>query len=186
MYILVPYSDHLTQKLKVWNNLCLNKLSRGFWHMPKFGNHSFQHLAKGLKGVIAPSPFYPLCSFCCFCLVAKSRLTLCDPLDWGAPGSPSLSPGVCSNSCPLGWWCYPTILSSAFLFSSCPQSFPSSSSFPMSQLFASGDQSIRASASAPVPLMNIQGWSPLGWTGWISLQSKGLSRVFSSTTVQKH
>ena len=143
MYILVPYSDQLTQKLKGWNNLCLNKLSRGFWHMPNFGIHSFQHLAEGLKGIISPSPIYPLCSFCCFCLVAKSCLTHCDPLNWGTPGSPSLSPGVCSDSCPLSQWCYPTISSSATLFSSCPQSFPAAGSFPMSQLFTSGGQSVK-------------------------------------------
>ena len=98
---------------------------------------------------------------------------------------PSLSPGFCSNSCPLSWWCHPTISSSVIPFSSCPQSFPASESFPMSQLFTSGGQRIGASASPSVLPMNIQGWFPLGWTGWISLLSKGLSRVFSST-IQKH
>ena len=98
---------------------------------------------------------------------------------------PSLSPGVCSNSYPLSWWCHPAILSSIFPFS-CLQSFPASGSFLMSRLFASGGQSIGASASALVLPMNIQDWFCLGWTGWISLQSKGLSRVFSNTTVQKH
>jgi len=97
---------------------------------------------------------------------------------------PSLSPWVCLNSCLLSWWCHLTILSSVVLFSSCLQSCPASGSFPMSQLFASGDQSIRASASL-LP-MNIQGWFPLGLTDLISFQSKGLSRVFSNTTVQKH
>ena len=91
---------------------------------------------------------------------------------------------VCSNSCPLSQWCHPTISSSVVPFSFCPQSFPTSGSFPMSQFFASGVQSIGVSASASVLLMNIWDWSPLGWTGWISLQSKGLSRVFSNTTVQ--
>ena len=99
---------------------------------------------------------------------------------------PLLPPGVCSNSCLLSRWCHPTISSSVIPFSSCLQSFPASGSFPMSQLFASGGQSIGASASAPVLPMNIQDWFPLGWTGCISLQSKGLSRVFSNTTVQKH
>ena len=99
---------------------------------------------------------------------------------------PSPTLGACSNSCPLRWWCHPTISSSVVPFSSCPQSFPASGSFPMSQLFASGGQSIGASASASVLPMNIQNWFPLGWTGWISLQSKGLSRVFSNTTLQKH
>ena len=90
------------------------------------------------------------------------------------------------NPCPLSQWYHPTISSSVVPLSSCPQSFPESGSFPMSQLFASGGQSIAASASTSVLPMNIQNWSPLGWTGWISLLSKGLSRVFSNTTVQKH
>ena len=90
------------------------------------------------------------------------------------------------NSCPLSRWCHPTISSSVVPFSSCAQSFPASGSFQMSQLFASGGQSIRVSASTSVLSMNSQGWSPSEWTGWISLQSKGLSRVFSNTTVQKH
>ena len=98
----------------------------------------------------------------------------------------SLSPRVCSNSCPLNWWCHSTISSSVIPFSSRLQSFPAAGSFPVSQLFTSGGQSIRASASTSVLSMNIQDWFPLGWTVWISLLSKGLSRVFSSTTVQKH
>ena len=96
---------------------------------------------------------------------------------------PSLPPGVCSNSCPLSQWRHPTISSSVTPFSSCLQFFPASRPFPMNQLFTSGSQSIGASASASVLPMNIQGWFPLGWTGLISLKSKGLSRVFSSTTV---
>ena len=95
-------------------------------------------------------------------------------------------PEACSNSCPLSQWCHPTTLSSVIPFSSCPQSFPASGSFQKSQLFTSGGQSIGASASALVLPMNIQDWFPLGLTGWISLQSKGLSRIFSNTTVQKH
>ena len=98
---------------------------------------------------------------------------------------PSTTPGACSNSCPLSWWCHPIIPSSVTPFFSCPQSFPASGSFPLSWLFASGGQNIGASASASVLPMNIQGWFPLGLTGLISLQSKGFSRVFSSTTVQK-
>ena len=97
----------------------------------------------------------------------------------------SLSPGVCSNSYPLSQWCHPTISSSVIPFSVCPQSLPASVSFPVSQLFASGGQSIRASASASVLPMNIQGWFPLGLTGLISLLSEGLSKVFSSTIVWK-
>ena len=99
---------------------------------------------------------------------------------------PSLSPRVCSGSCPLSWWCSLTISSSAAFFSFCLQSFPESRSFPMSQLFASGGRNISASVSASTFPMNIQGWFPLELTGWIFLQSKGLSRVFSNTTVQKH
>ena len=94
--------------------------------------------------------------------------------------------GVYSNSSPLNWWCHPTISSSVIPFYSRLWSFPASGSFPMSQLFASGGQSIGVSASASVLPMNIQDWFPLGWTGWRSLHSKGLSRVFSNTTVQKH
>ena len=99
---------------------------------------------------------------------------------------PSPTPGIYSNSCPLSWWYHPTISSSVTPFSSCLQSFPTSGSFQMSQLFALGGQSIGVSASASVLPMNIQDWFPLGWTGWIFLQSKGLSRVFSNTTVQKY
>ena len=100
------------------------------------------------------------------------------------PPCPSPAPRVYQNSCPLSRWCHPTISSSVVPFSSCPQSFPASGSFPMSQFFASGGQSIGLSASASVLPMNTQDWSPLGWTGWSSLQSKGLSRIFSNTTVQ--
>ena len=99
---------------------------------------------------------------------------------------PSPTPGAYSNSCPSSQWCHPTISSSVIPFSSCLQSFPASGSFQMTQFFTSGGQSIEVSASASVLPMNIQDWFPLGWTGWISLLSKGLSRVFSNTTVQKH
>ena len=99
---------------------------------------------------------------------------------------PSPTPGVHSNSCPSSQWCHPAISSSVVPFSSCSQSLPASGSFPTSQLFAGGGQSIGVSASASVLPMNIQDWFPLGWTGWISLLSKRLTRVFSNTTVQKH
>ena len=99
---------------------------------------------------------------------------------------PSPTPRACSNSYPLSRWCHPTISSSVVPFSSCLQSFPESGSFPMSQFFASGGQSIAVLASASVLPMNIQDWFPLGLTGWNSLQSKRLSRVLSNTTVQKH
>ena len=117
--------------------------------------------------------FYPLClQFICS--------DVSDSLQ------PSPTPGVHPNPCSLSRWCHTTISSSVIPFSSCPQSFPASRSFQMSQLIASGGQSIGVSASTSVLPMNTQDWSPLGWTGWISLQSKGLSRVFSNTAVQKH
>ena len=107
-------------------------------------------------------------------------------LQHARPPCPSPTPRVHPNSCPLSRWCHPAISSSVVPFSSCPQFLPASESFPMSQLFASGGQSTGVSTSTSVPPMNTQDWSPLEWTGWISLQSKGLSRVFSNTTVQKH
>ena len=102
------------------------------------------------------------------------------------PPCPSPTPRVHWNPCPLSRWCHSTISSSVVTFSSCPQSFPASGSFQMSQLFISGGQSIGVSASTSVLPMKTQDWSPLGWTGWISLHSKGLSRVFANTRVQKH
>ena len=107
-------------------------------------------------------------------------------LQHARPPCPSPTPGAYSNSCPWSRWGHPAISSSVVPSSSCLQSFPASGSFPMSQLFASGGQSIGVSASTSVLPMNIQDWFPLGLTGWISLLSKGLSRVFSSTAVQKH
>ena len=107
-------------------------------------------------------------------------------LQHARPPCPSPTPRVYSNSCPLSPWCHPAISSSVIPFSSCLQSFPASGSFQISQFFTSGGQSIGVSASASVLPMNIQDWFPLGWTSWISLQSKGLSRVFSNTTVKRH
>ena len=129
------------------------------------------------------------CFSCCFCCsVAKSCPILCDPHGQQHPRllCPSLSTGICSNSCPPSQWCHPTISSFNAPLSFCLQSLPASETFPMSQLFTSGGQSIGASASASVLSVTIQGWFPLGWIGWISLQSKRLSRVFSNTTVQKY
>ena len=107
-------------------------------------------------------------------------------LQHARPPCPSPTPGVHSNSCPSSRWCHPAISSSVVPFSSCPQSLPASESFPVSQLFAWGGQNIGVSALASVLPKNTQDWSPLEWTGWVSLQSKGLSGVFSNTTVQKH
>ena len=120
--------------------------------------------------------------------VTKLHPTLCDPMDAALQASVSfhLSFGVCSNSCPLSWWCHPTISSSVIPFSSCPQSFLASRSFPLSWLFPSGGQSIGASASASVLPMNIHNWFPLELTSLIFLLSKELSRVFFSTTIWKH
>ena len=123
--------------------------------------------------------------------VQFSHSVMCDSL-WprglqhARPPCLSPTPGACSNSCRLSQWCHPTISSSVVPFSFCLQSFPASGSFQMSQFFASSGQSIGVSASSSVLPMNIQDWFPLEWTGWISLQSKGFSRVFSNTTVQKH
>ena len=129
----------------------------------------------------------------CWCLCISSvQLLSCVRIfetPWTVACQASLSitnSGVYSNSCPLSWWGNPITSSSVIPFSSHLQSFPASRSFPMSQLFAWGGQSIGVSASASVLPMNIQDWFPLRWTSWISLQSTGLSRVFSSTTVQKH
>ena len=123
----------------------------------------------------------------CCCSVVQSCLTLqLHGLQHTRFPCPSAISRACSNSCPLSWWCHPTISSSVVPFSSGPQSFPASESFPMSQLFASGGQSIGASASASVLPMNIQTWFPLGLTGLISLQSKGLWKIFSSTTTREH
>ena len=121
-----------------------------------------------------------------FSSVTQSCPTLYDPVNHSMPGlCPSPTPGVYPNSCPSSQWCHLAISSSVVPFSSCPQSLPASGSFPVSQLFAWNGQSIRVSALTSVLPMNTQDWSPLGWTGWISLQSKGLARVFSNTTVQR-
>ena len=126
-----------------------------------------------------------------FSSVQFSRSVMSDSLrphklQHARPPCPSPTPGVHSKSCPSSPWCHPAISSSVVPFSSCPQSLPISGSFPMSQLFAWGGQSTGVSALASFLPNNTQDWSPLGWTVWISLQSKGLSRVVSNTTVQKH
>ena len=120
--------------------------------------------------------------------VSQSCLTLCDPMDCSTARLPCLTPtpGACSNSCPVSRWCHPTISSSVIPFFSCPQYLPASGSFQMSWFFTSGGQSTGVSASASVFSINIQDWFPLGLTSLISLQSKGLSRVFSSITIQEH
>ena len=129
--------------------------------------------------------------FWCFQFSQFSRSVVCDSLQLhesqhARPPCPSPSPRVHSDSRPLSRWCYPAISTSVIPFSFCPQSLPASGSFPMSQLFTWGGQSTGVSALASFLPMNTQGWSPLEWIGWTSLQSKGPSRVFSNTTVQKH
>ena len=122
-----------------------------------------------------------------FSSVTQSCLTLCDPMNLSTPGLPVHHQLLeFTDSCPSSLWCHPDISSSVIPFSSCPQSLPASASFPMSQLFAWGGQSTGVSALASFLPKKSQGWSPLEWTGWISLQAKGLSRVFSNTTAQNH
>ena len=149
------------------------------------------------RNYFCTNPVLQQCSFLSFdnctvvCSVQFSHSVVSDSMrphepQHARPPCPSQTSRVHPNPCPLSRWCHPTISSSVVPFSSCPQSFPASGSFPMSQLFTWGGQSTEVSASASALPMNTQNWSPLGWTGWISLQSKGLSRVFSDTTVQKH
>ena len=161
----------------------------GFLDIVPFSTPSSNDLS---MGICSPYP-YLLGEYSTiqFSSVQFSRSVLSDSLrphepEHPRPPCPSPTPRVHLQPSPWSQWCYLSISSSVVPFSSCPQSFPASGSFPMSQLFASGGQSIGVSASASVLPMNIQDWFPLGWTGWISLQSKGLSRIFSSTTVQKH
>ena len=145
-----------------------------------------------MKQTVSTDVYSKICAsflellFCC-CSVTKLCPTL-QPhgLQHARLPCPSLSPGVCSDSCPLSRWCDPTISSSVTPFSSCPQSFPASGSFPVSRHFLSGGQNIGASVLTSVLPMNIQGWFPLGLIGLISLLSQGLSSIFSSTTIQKH
>ena len=147
---------------------------------------TYIHVPLGLKtfdGSPLPKP-----KLLQFSSAGQSCPTLYNPMNSSTPGLPvhHQIPEPTPNSCPLSRWCHPTISFSVIPFSSCPQSFPASGSFQMSQLFATGGQSIGVSVSTSVLPVNTQDWSHLGWTGWISLQSKGLSRVFSNTTVQKH
>ena len=130
--------------------------------------------------------FFHIVQFSSAQLLSHVRLLRTREPQHARPPCPSPTPGVHPNPCPSSLWCHPAISPSVITFSSCPQSLPASGSFPMSQLFTGGGQSTGVSASASVFPMNTQDWSPSGWTGWISLQSKGLSRVFSNTTVQKH
>ena len=148
-----------------------------------FGTHSAMHYIAEASNCFLGSPAISSAQFSCSVVSDSLRP---HESQHARPPCPSPTPRVHPNPCPLCQWCHPTISSSVDPFSSCPQSFPASGYFQMSQLFTSGGQSSGTSASTSVLPINTQDWSPLGWTGWISLQSKGLSRVFSNTTVQKH
>ena len=150
-------------------------------------------IPRGSLGTLIPAPHSYLCNFATFTTqVSQFSYSVMSDSLWPhglqhvRPPWPSPTPEACSNSCPSSQWCHPTISSSVIPFSSCLQSFPTSGFFPVSQFFASGSQRFGVSTSASVLSMNIQDWFPLGWIGLISLQSKGLLRVFSNTTVQKH
>ena len=160
---------------------------------PGPGLNTFMALFISEKHMWKEGRLYVIASmmFSIFSSVQLSRSVVSDSLrphepQHARPPCPSPTPGVHPNPCPSSQWCHPAISSSVIPFSSCPQSFPASGSFPMSQFFTSGGQSIAVSASTSVLPMNTQDWSPLGWNSWISLQFKGLSRVSSNTTVQNH
>ena len=147
-----------------------------------YQNRNYHHISSWTK----KSFFYSLLLLLLYSGPVMSNSLQPHGLQHARPPCLSPTPRVCSNSCPLSWWYHPTISASVVPFSSCLQSFPESGSFLKSQFFTSGGQSNGVSASASVLPTNTQDWSPLEWTGWISLQSRGLSRVFSNTTVQKH
>ena len=173
------------------SGVCLTKITKDDFLPVKSQRNAFIHQEQKIrnkKNILVWSIFQQCFLFSTlFSSVAQSCPTL-RPHESQHARPPCLSPtpGVHSNSRPSSWWCHPAISSSVVPFSSCPQSLPASESFPMSQLFTWGGQSTGVSALASLLPKNTQDWSPLGWTGWISLQSKGLSWVFSNTTVQKH
>ena len=162
--------------IKLWHTKALEWLSLVPGSKAKYSSSEIMNLTSFTVAIMN----LQLSSF------AQSCPTLCDPMDCSVPGCPSPTPGVYSNSCPLSQWCHPTISSSVIPFSTHLQFFLASGSFQMSQFFASHGQNIRISSSASVLPMNAQDWFPLQWTGWISLLPKGLSSVFSNTTIQKH
>ena len=176
----MPYSSS-----RIWLYIChwyrvlllVSRFWRNLWYDA--------YVTSGLK-VFLSFNFNVLFSSIQFSLSVVSDFLRPHELQHAKPPCPSPTPGVHSNSCPLSRWCHPAISSSVVPFSSCPQSLPASGCFPMGQLFTWSGQSIGVSALASVLPKNTQDWSALEWTGWISLQSKGLSRVFSNTTVQKH
>jgi len=157
------------------------------WHKNKWINKTYLNKCMHLwKLKCRKESYYIQFSSVQFSCSVMSDSLWTHELQHARPPCPSPTPGVHPNPCPLCRWCHPTTSSSVIHFSSCHQSFTESGSFQTNQLFTWGGQSIGVSASKSVLPMNTQDWSPLGWTGWISLQSKGFLRVFSSTTVQKH
>ena len=172
-------SCRVTENMNVWKVKMVRNIGGNVWSIHLCCRFKYKNLDWHKSWLILKVQFSS---------AAQSCPTLCDPMNDSTPGlpGPSPTPGMYPNLCPLSWRCSPTITFSVVPFSSCPQSFPVSGSFQMSQFFTSGGQNIEVSASTSILPTNTQDWSLLGWTGWISLQSKGLSRVFSNTTVQKH
>ena len=183
-WVAISFSSAWKWKLKVKSlsrvRLFATPWTAAYQAPPSIGFYRQEYWSR----VPLPSPIHEYQ----FSSVAQSCPTLCEPHEsqHARPPCPSPSPRVHSDSCPSSQWCHPAISSSVVPFSSCPQSLPASESFPMSQLFAWGGQSTGVSSLTSFLPKNTQDWSPLEWTGWISLQSKGLSRVFPNTTVQKH
>ena len=171
--------------IRDYYKLCDNKMYN-LEEMEKFLKYTVSHLSFSSYSKNREEGIFEAKSVSQFSRSVMSDSLQPHELQHARPPCPSPTPGVHSNSCPSSRWCHPSISSSVIPFLSCPQSLPASGSFPMSQLFTWGGQSIGVSALASVLPKNTQDWSPLEWTGWISLQSKGLSRVFSNTTVQKH
>ena len=172
-YSMQSYTgSELRKKIDIKDNIIIMKFEYGLWFISSFFLDSTYW-----------SLYYHSVQFSCSVMSDSLQP---HETQHARPPCPSPIPGVHPNPCPLSWCCQPTISSSVVPFSSCPKSFPVSGSFQMGQLFTSGGQSMGVSASTTVLPMNTQDRSPLGWSGWTSLQSKGLSRVFSNTTVQKH
>ena len=180
---MLSVSSHLHDCcLRESRNFCQPKLARKFSHQ----EDRVQLLENHLSICLLTYFWYLACSSVQFSRSVMSDSLQPHELQHIRPPCPLPTPGVHPNSCPSSRWYRQAVSSSVVPFSSCPQSLPASESFPMSQLFAWGGQSIGVSSLTSVLPINTQDWSSLGWTGWISLQSKGLSRVFSNTTVQKH
>ena len=182
--LLCPW-DFPDKNAGVGCHFLIQRIFLTLWSFPRIKPVAHDLQVDSLSLSYQGSPGRLLSSVQFSCSVVSNFLLLHEP-QHTRPPCPSPTPRVYPNPCPSGQWCHPAISSSVIPFSSCPQFLPASGSFPVSQLFTSRGQSTGVSASASVLPMSTQDWSPLGWTGWISLQSKGLSRVFCNTTVQKH